>query len=96
MAKTKEQIAKDIAFMLRACIHGTELVVKDIPTLRQPKRNGFKPYCLRYDNLSGKALVYPWSGAVEGWEIPVNKVDKDTLNFIFESAKLCAQIDNIL
>lgn len=68
---TKKDIINDITKMLKC--KREEIGVTNFPNLRQPNR-GFHPYCIRYDETADTALVYPWSGADEGWEIPVKNI----------------------
>ena len=69
---TKKVLIAEISQLLKTS--GIEFIVTNFPELRQPNR-GFAPYCLRYDEKAGTALVYPWSGAKSGWEIPTKRLD---------------------
>ena len=78
---TKRQVINEIAGILKTT--GQELCVTNFPGLRQPGR-GFHAYCIRYDETAGTVLVYPWSGAKDGWEIPEKRVPKYDLTVLLD------------
>ena len=53
---TKKDYIKQVAGVLERT--GEEIPVTNFPELRQPNR-GLHAYCIRYDKMSGRALVYP-------------------------------------
>lgn len=76
---TKKEIINEIAGVLKYTRR--EAVIKEYEELRQPNR-GYHAYCIRYDETADTALVYPWSGARKGWEIPVKNITKKRLEEI--------------
>ena len=76
---TKKEIINDIARVLKHTRQ--EIGVTNFPELRQPNR-GFHPYCIRYDETADTALIYPWSGANEGWEIPSKRITRKALEVL--------------